>query len=265
VAKVDITELEPADRDPVQLRRTALILLGIMLVGGVMIMAAYLVKRQQDLQEDRPALRGRLQKNLALVNDRKETVTLGQLEGKVWLVTQVSLSQREEMQRAVDALRWLEGELPEQKDVRFVLLAVDPNRDVPEELAKFRAELGVGEQWWLAGAGEGPIRGYLKKEMKMGEVRVDESGKIEFDSMVLLVDRHLHLRPAYNFNRAWAVEDAARRLLEEEPERAEEFYRDFGVRPEAGLGQVEKLREAMKKDVLHVLGEDLTSEEEKSS
>ena len=146
------------------------------------------------------------------------------------------------------------------------LLVDDPlSGGVPDELAEFRAGLGVGAKWWFAGAGEEPIRRYLNKEMKLGEVRVDDNGAVMFDSMVLLVDRHLHLRPAYDFNRAWAVEDAARRLLDEEPERAEEFYRDFGVRPETGLGQVEKLRVEMKKDVLHVLGEDLTREKENSS
>lgn len=258
-------ELEPVERDPAQLRKTGLSLLAIMLVGGVMISAAYLVKRKSDLAEDRPAIRGRLTKNLALVNDRKEAVSLGDLEGKVWLATQVCLSQREEMERSVAAMQWLEQELGERDDLRFVCFAIDPERDGPEALAGFRAELGVGSRWWFVGAGEEPIRGYLSKEMKLGDVRVDEKGAVVFDSMVLLVDRHLHLRPAYDFNRAWAVEDAARRLIEEEPERIEEFQKEFKLHPEAGLGQIEKLRGDLKGDVEHVLGEDLTNETEPSS
>lgn len=256
-------ELEPAERDPAKLRKTAVILLAIMLVGGVMIMVAYLVKRRGDLADDRPAIRGRLTRNLAFVNDRKETGSVGGLEGKVWLATQVCLSRRKEMARAIEVMQWVDGKFGGREDLRFVCFAVDPNRDGPEELAGLREDLGVGERWWFVAAGEEPIRRYLKNQMKLGGVRVDDNGSVEFDSMVLLVDRHLHLRPAYDFNQAWAVQDAARRLLDDEPGRAEEFFRDFGVRPEAGLGQMEKLREELRRDLEQVLGEDLKKAEEK--
>ena len=45
-----------------------------------------------------------------------------------------------------------------------------------------------------------------------------------------------------------------------QPDKLYKSIRDFGVRPEAGLGQVEKLRKTMKKDVERVLEEDLTKE-----
>lgn len=265
MTKVAIEELEPADRDPAKMRKTAVILLVVMMVGGVMIMVAYLVKRKEDLAEDRPSIRGRLTSNLALVNDRKETVNLGQLEGSVWLATQVCLSQPDQMKRAIETMRWLEGEFAGRDDLRFVCLTIDPNRDVPEKLAEFREELGVGDHWWFVAAGEDPIRRYVKNQMKLGGVRVDDQGAVAFDSMVLLVDRHLHIRPAYDFNQAWAVEDAARRLIEEEPERVGEFQLDFGAHPKEFLGQLDKLREELRRDVEQVLTEDLTSEQEKSS
>lgn len=260
-----IDELEPAERDPVKLRKTGVILLVLMLVGGVMIMAAYLVKRKAELAEDRPSIRGRLTRNLAVVNDRKEGVDLGQLEGKVWLATPICLSEPERMERALAAMRWAEGEFEGRDDLRFVCLAVDPERDLPENLATFREEEGLGDRWWLVAAGEDSIRSYLKNQMKLGDVRAGKDGAVSFDSMVLLVDRHLHLRPAYDFNRAWAVEEAAARLLAEEPGRADDFERDFGARPESFLGQVEKLREELRSDLVHVFAEDLTDEPEKNS
>jgi cytochrome oxidase Cu insertion factor (SCO1/SenC/PrrC family) len=265
VTKVAIEELAPSERDPAKIRKTSAILLVIMLIGGVMIMAAYLVKRKEDLAADRPSIRGRLTSNLALVNDRKETVNIGQLEGSVWLATQVCLSEPDQMKRAIEAMQWLETEFAGREDMRFVCLTIDPNRDVPEKLAGFRAQLGVGDHWWFVAAGEEPIRRYIKNQMKLGDVRVEDDGAVSFDSMVLLVDRHLHIRPAYDFNQAWSVEDAARRLIKEEPDRIEEFQLDFGAHPKEFLGQTEKLREELRRDVEQVLTEDLTSEQEKSS
>ena len=78
-------DLEPAERDPVKLRKTAFILAAVMLVGGVLVMMDYLRTIRAQEQTGRPAFEGRLNKNFAAVGHDKKLVTIGELEGKVWV------------------------------------------------------------------------------------------------------------------------------------------------------------------------------------
>ena len=256
---IDVSNLEPAERNPAQLRKTAFIILAVAFFGGAMIMAAYLVKTRGGT--DRPAIVNRLESNFAAVNQDGETVDLGQLEGGIWLVTVMALSQPEVSRDSLQLMREIEAQYSAAQVVKFVCFTVDPKNDTPEKLAAFAREQGVdSERWWFLAAGEEPVRGYVKDHLLLGTV-VDQrarDGELTFPSLVGLIDQHRHLRGRYDFRQAREVAESAAKLLREEPERADEFYEDFGRRPEEFLDEREELKGLLEKAIDYILTEKLT-------
>ena len=67
VPSVNVNEMEPADRDPVKLRNTAIKLVLFMIFGGLVINWAY--RRYEGHTPDRPSYRHAVRKNLQVVTE----------------------------------------------------------------------------------------------------------------------------------------------------------------------------------------------------
>ena len=255
-------KLEPAERNPAELRRTAFILLAIAVIGGIMVTWSY--REKTDPDPDRPPIVSRLNRNFAAVNQNGEGVDLGKLEGQVWLATAVVLSDKEAFADTLAVMREVETEFGPEEVSKFVCLALDPETDRPEQLKAYADELGLSaDRWWFLAAGEEPIRGYAKDHLRLGTV--DESGEsLKAPSVVTIIDQHRHLRGRYDFRQAREVAESAKKLLAEEPERAEEFEDDFGQRPEAFTDDDVELKEHLFKALRHILTEDLEQGAEKN-
>jgi cytochrome oxidase Cu insertion factor (SCO1/SenC/PrrC family) len=188
--------LDPAQRDPRALRRTALFLLGIMVLGAIGVLYAYqkLVVRQAG--EFRPAYAGRLVHNLAVVRQDGAQAGLLDLAGDVWVVAAVSVGQPETWQRSREVLGRLHERYRGRDDFHLVCLAVDSEHTVPDQLAGCARELGAGlPQWWVAAAGERFVHKFLKNQLKLGMLpHRDASGRWIYDTSLVVIDRDLHLR-----------------------------------------------------------------------
>jgi len=81
-------DLEPAVRDPKKLRRTAWILVGMMILGGWLIFAAYNKWASQRAGDDRPSIVHRIQpeRSLRVVRQDGKTADLMDLRGKVFAI-----------------------------------------------------------------------------------------------------------------------------------------------------------------------------------
>lgn len=256
--------LEPAERNPAELRRTAIILLLMAVVGGFMVTWAYRIKTSED--PDRPPIVSRLNRNLAALNQDKEGVDLGKLEGELWVATAVVLSDREAFSDTLAVLREVEGKYGPDQVGKIVCLTLDPENDRPDKLKAFADELGVSsDRWWFLAAGEEPMRGYAKDHLRLGTVTEEtRDGKVvlEAPSVVAIVDQHRHLRGRYDFRQAREVAESAKKLLAEEPERADEFEEDFGQRPEEFADDDEELKEHFFKALDYILTEHLEEDEQ---
>ncbi|NNC87989.1 MAG: hypothetical protein HKN82_05955 [Akkermansiaceae bacterium] len=270
----DGSKLEPAENDPVKNRRTALVLLALIVVGGVMIMVAYMIKRKGDLAErakGRPPIVARLKSNFAVVRHDGETVAISDLKGKVWLATTICLSQPEDTAETLRAMQAVAGDRPAEDRLRFVCFTIDPERDRPADLAAFAGKLGLAddERWWFVAAGEEKLRAYLKNQLRLGAVTEGEQdGRpwLRFDPLITLVDGTavarngdplMHIRGRYDFHGARAVENDAKRLIETEPERIEEFTREFKQHPETFTNEVQELEATVLRHIDYVLNEEL--------
>ena len=127
---IDVSTLEPAERDPAKLRKTAFTILIVALLGGLIVVWAYRLKTKAE--EDRPAIVTRLESNFGAINQDGVGIDIGQLEGEVWLATTIALSQPEVSADAISAMLEIANEYPKEKVAKFVCLTIDPKNDTTE-------------------------------------------------------------------------------------------------------------------------------------
>lgn len=271
-------DLEPADIDPSQLRRTAWKLVLVMALGAAGILAAYKIKMSQQASEspDRPPVVGKISKLLKAQDQRGELFNMYDLEGKVWFAAAVYVSNPGENHAVLTTMRELQERYAENEDVHLVLISIEGVDEGvgPEQLAKAAAGLGLTgpRTWWLTTGETDKQRGFIKDQMRLGLVTergegikfwfpsafsnlpegFADAGQYRFPALVALVDRGLHLRQRYDLREARQYQDRAAAELEKRP----------GVRDEEGfdkvLNAVEELKKTLHRNTEFVLKETST-------
>lgn len=226
-------DLEPAERNPAELRRTAIILIAIMIVGACFVLYAYR-KHEQKQAPNRPPISAKITRNFAAKNQDNKLVSLSELEGKVWFAAPVCVGQLDENKHALAMMKELAQDYPDN-NVHFVLISIE-GADMgvePAQLAEAAKTLGIDDdRWWLLTTGDtGKQRGFLKDQLRLGLVldrQQDESGKQwKFPSQIALIDRGLHLRQRYDFKEAYQAQSAAEEKVAANPELKNEDNIDF--------------------------------------
>ena len=210
--------LVPVERDPRKLRRTALILVALMVASGVGIPLAYKKwmreqseKAKTDQQPalagnpggvekpERPAIVGRIDNKaeFGVVRQDASGAKVSELFGKVWVVCGVSVKEPDGWKATREVLLRLNQRYAGNDDFRIVCFTIDPNKEGHEVLDAAAKELGVGlPKWWFAGAGEEFVHKFLKNQLKLGIMPHQKDGKWVYDSSITLVDRDRHIRRA---------------------------------------------------------------------
>ncbi len=191
--------LIPVERDKAKLRKTALILLGLIIFGGVWIYMAYEKYAQNSAKDTRPAYVGQLFQNLKVIRQDGKEQGLDELKGKVWIMAAMSQTQPETCERSAGILRALALKYRDCSDVCFLTLVIDPG--APEQatstLSSFAQRLTASlPQWWVATADPVTLHKYLKDKFKLGVLAHQSEGKWVYDTSLVLVDRDMKLRKA---------------------------------------------------------------------
>ncbi len=192
-------KLEPAVRDEKKLRRTAWILIAFAIFGGIMIYWAYERYASNANKDGRPSYAGELRHNLPVVRQDGKRVGLDELQGKVWVLNSISVTQPETCAIAVRVMQDLAKKYADQPDVVFISMVIDPGP--PEQAAamlKAEAERqgAALPRWWFATTEPVILHKYLKDKCKLGSLPHQVEGKWDFDTSLVLVDRNLKLRKA---------------------------------------------------------------------
>ncbi|NWK55337.1 hypothetical protein HW115_06925 [Verrucomicrobiaceae bacterium N1E253] len=217
-------DLEPAERNPAELRRTAFILVAIMIIGAGFVLYAYR-KHEQSQDPKRPPIVAKISKNLAAKNQHNQLVSLSELEGKVWFAAPICVSQLDENQHALAMMKELWQHYSDNDQVRFVFLSIEgADQGVEaEELMAAMKSLGIDDDrcWFLTTGDTGKQRGYIKDQLRLGLVierkEGEAGGKWKFPSEIALIDRKMHLRQRYDFKEIYQAQEMAKQKVAADP------------------------------------------------
>lgn len=194
-------DFEPAARDPKKLKRTAWVLVVIMLVGGVLVFKAYEKWSRQQSKDDRPAVVHRIQeeRDLRIIRQDGKTADLFDLRGHVWVVNVMSLKNPKSSERSLAVMKRLAGKYSNTEDFNLVSLAVDPipPGNIVSELKRAAESHGMKfPQWWLGGNEPATLHTFIKNELKANSFPHESGGVWFYDSSIVLIDRNGHIRRA---------------------------------------------------------------------
>jgi cytochrome oxidase Cu insertion factor (SCO1/SenC/PrrC family) len=194
-------DCEPAPRDPEKLRRTAWILVAVMIVGGFLIIKAYEKLSGKQAADPRPAWYHQIRKerDLRVIRQDGKTADLFDLRGKVFAVNVLSLANPDVGQRSREVMKGLAARYQSTADFHLVSLVVDPPPDLEASatLAKAAADSGITlPQWWLATNDAPTLHKFIKQELKANLFPHQANGVWTFDTSIVLIDREGHLRRA---------------------------------------------------------------------
>ena len=212
--------LEPAIRDPKKLRNTALILVAIMLLGGVLILMRYkhltaeaerkayenyAQEQKSSLndasRENRPAYIYRItpERDLRVLRQDGQIANLVDLRGKLIAVNVMSLRDPQAAQRSLEVMKRLAAARAETADLALVTLIVDP---IPSEKLRTVLEEAAAAngmrlpQWWLGSNEPKTLHKFIKNELKANTYPNELSGKWDYDASIVLIDKNGHIRRA---------------------------------------------------------------------
>lgn len=198
---MNASDAEPVSVDPAKLRRTAWILVVIMVVGGFLILKAYEKMSVNQAKDNRPAIIHQIRKerDLTVIRQDGKTSSIFDLRGKVVAMHSISLDQPKRAQRSFEVMKRLSEEFADTPDVQLVTLVIDP--PPPEQalsvLSSAASDFGMAlPDWWLATTEKKTLHKFIRNELKTSVPPHKTEEGWQFDTSIYLIDRKGHLRRA---------------------------------------------------------------------
>ncbi len=135
----------------------------------------------------------------SLTESGGRTVTLNELQGKVWVADFIFTSCAGTCPVMSGQMRKLQDSLP--KEIRLVSFSVDPLRDTPALLAGYAKNLGADPQRWMFLTGDRAalynlsIKGF---KLALDDAQGSEAEPITHSSRFALIDRKGQIRGYYS-------------------------------------------------------------------
>lgn len=192
-------ELEPVTPDPKKNLVTALVLLGVMVIGGFVILTAYEKRAREGAKDSRPSLLTRISetKDLTFIRQDGKVTDLMSLQGKVIIVQSMPREQPDAI--TVGVMSRLSEKYAGDPDVALVTLVLDPGpaEGLQVELAEVADMLGAElPQWTVASNERATLHRFIKNEFKANRMPHEENGRWSYDKSLVLIDRERHVRRA---------------------------------------------------------------------
>jgi cytochrome oxidase Cu insertion factor (SCO1/SenC/PrrC family) len=204
---------EPSASQPRAFNPLAIWIPIIIIVLGVVVLNAYLMREKQRLateEKERPPIYGRLEQDLTLTERSGKTVHLSDLRGKIIIASWVFTRCPRGCAGVLGKLKQLHQELKGNPDVFFVSFTLDPD-DTSEMMKKFADGLSIGEndQWWFVNGNKDEVRAYMEKHFQFRPVkdmpmeeRLSPDDKYIHDLRVAVADARGHVRGLYDIMNA---------------------------------------------------------------
>lgn len=168
---MDVSQLEPADRNPKREITTLFILLAVALIAGSIIVFQYIRTTKRHAEEQgkgRAPEIGELTKNYSFVDIEGKKGTFFDFTGKATLIACFAPLQWQDSNEVIKALKEFEARYKEDDRVQFLLLSMQPEGEVDKQAFKKLAEQKgtLGGKWNYAFSNGDPFLAYAKNQLK---------------------------------------------------------------------------------------------------
>lgn len=192
-------DLEPVTPDPKKLRRTAFILILVMIVGGFVILKAYEKRNKEASSDDRPSFVTRIseRKDLVFMRQDGELKDLLSLKGKVVVVQCLASNQEDDL--TTPAMNRLAEQYRENESVALLTLMLDPGESngLKDQVSQFATKLGANLPLWTVGTNDRPtLHKFIKNEFKANMMPYEKDGMWYYDRSLFVIDKNRHVRKA---------------------------------------------------------------------
>ncbi len=231
---MDVSKLEPAERDPKKLRATAFKLVIFMVISGLVLSFAYRRYQERTYNSERPSLLTKItEPEVELLTADGKLRNLQELKGHVTLAMTLSMTPQAESQPSLGALKEvMEAFKDAPEKPRILVFVLDGSNAEPEKMSGLLSEYGAEPEVMRVVAneeGKSSLRSFLKAKMRFNITPTEKDGKFGYDSRIVLLDQHLHVRGWPGFSRGWDFEKVAR--FEKERAEALKTHSKDEVRP----------------------------------
>jgi cytochrome oxidase Cu insertion factor (SCO1/SenC/PrrC family) len=175
----------------------------IIAVLGLVVFYNYLIYRSRiDNDVNRPAILGRLEKDLELTERSGKTVHLEDLKGKVLVISWVFTRCPRGCAAVIAKLKKLQAEFANEPGLQFVSFTLDAD-DTPAMMKKFADGLGIKEDanWWFVNGEKDAVRKFMTSQAQFRPVqdmpeadRLSPDDKYIHDLRVAVIDHLGHVR-----------------------------------------------------------------------
>jgi hypothetical protein len=212
---VDVSKLEPADRDPKKLRATAYKLIIFMVLSGIFLTFSYHKYQDRTSDSDRPSLLTKItEPDVELLTSDGKMRNLQDLKGKITLAITLPSIPQPESQASLDALEAIMEAFKDEPEKPTILVFVlDGTNTEPEKMALVLAQYGKEPEILRVAAnadGKTSLRSFLKAKMRFNVTPIEKDGKFEYDTRLVLLDQFLHVRGHPGASHGWDFEKVAR-------------------------------------------------------
>lgn len=212
---MDVSQLEPAERDPKKLRATAIKLVLFIIFSGVVLTFAYnRYLKETSEASDRPSFLTKItEPEVELLTSDGELRNLQDLKGKVTLAIALPSDPPPESQPSLEALAEVMKAFEDREEKPTILAFVlDGSNTEPQKMAEVLSEYGSEPEVLRVASnedGKSSLRSFLKAKMRFNRTPTEENGEFDYDTRLVLLDQHLHVRGHPGHSRGWDFEKVA--------------------------------------------------------
>ena len=178
----------------------------IVMLLGVVVTYNYLLRNRFEYVSERPAFKGKLEKDLVALNRTGKEVALGSLRGKVWVASYLFTDCPKQCIGVARKMAELQERFGENELFHLVSFSVNPAGDTPEKMNAFVKAHGIdSENWWFLTGDEKKIRDYMVRYFRFYPVvantdltMIATQGAFQHDPRLALVDGLGNIRGYYD-------------------------------------------------------------------
>ncbi|YCM44979.1 hypothetical protein V2O64_02965 [Verrucomicrobiaceae bacterium 227] len=231
---MDVSKLEPADRDPKKLRSTAIKIVIFMICSGIFLQYSYTQYRKRTADSDRPSLETKItETEVELLTADGRMRNFQDLKGKITLALTLSKEIQAESLPTLEAVREVMEAFKDAPEKPVILAFVlDGSNTEPGEMKAVLSEFGEEPDVWRVAANDSSkssLRSFTKTKLRFNRMPTEKDGVFDYDTRLVLLDQFLHVRGLPDTNDGWDFGTVVE--MEKQFEAAQKEHPDEELRP----------------------------------